>query len=307
MYTFKISYFIITALFILSFLTSCQKEHPDVTELKFWAMGAEGEKIKLLLPEFKERNPDIKITIQSIPWGAAHEKLLTAFAGNTMPDVCQLGNTWIPEFETIGALDQLDPYIQNSLIIKQNNFFDGVWQTNIINNTLFGIPWYVDTRVLFYRTDVLHTQGYDSAPQTWDQLLEVSRKIVASNKNSDTGYAFYYSLIANDGYVPVMFIMANGGKFLKDNFQYAAFDDEKTKEALRYYLTFFQDRLASRSMTEFTNIYQGFAQRDFAMMVHGPWVVNEIRNRFSELNGKWATAIMPLKENRTSWLVVQVL
>ena len=37
-----------------------------------------------------------------MPWLSAHEKLLTAFAGESLPDVSPIGNTWIPEFAARG-------------------------------------------------------------------------------------------------------------------------------------------------------------------------------------------------------------
>ncbi|KAA3609207.1 MAG: extracellular solute-binding protein [Calditrichaeota bacterium] len=284
----------------LLFLSACQQDSADKNILTFWAMGAEGEKIKHLVPEFEKQHPEIKLKIQSIPWGAAHEKLLTAVAGNTLPDVCQLGNTWIPEFQAIGALAGLDSLVQNSVNLKQEMFFEGIWQTNVIGNQLYGIPWYVDTRVFFYRRDILQAAGYEKPPQTWAEWLDASRKICQNLPPGAKKYAAYFSLISNDGYVPVMLIMANDGLFLKDNYQFAAFDDPRTREALEFYLTFFEENLASRSMTEFTNIYQGFAQGDFSAMIHGSWIGNEIRSRFPELQDKWATAPMPRKKYRTS-------
>ena len=55
-----------------------------------WGMGREGEIVGDLLADFLKANPQIQIKVQQIPWSAAHEKLLTAFAGNTMPDICLL-------------------------------------------------------------------------------------------------------------------------------------------------------------------------------------------------------------------------
>jgi multiple sugar transport system substrate-binding protein len=48
------------------------------------------------------------VRVQQIPWSAAHEKLLTAYAGDSMPDAFQLGNTWIPEFVALRAIEPLD-------------------------------------------------------------------------------------------------------------------------------------------------------------------------------------------------------
>jgi len=85
---------------------SCGRERDDGREVvRFWAMGSEGELVAQLLPEFERLNPGIHVDLQQQPWTAAHEKLLTAFAGDALPDVCSLGNTWVPEFAALGALD----------------------------------------------------------------------------------------------------------------------------------------------------------------------------------------------------------
>src|SRR3546814_15103593 len=67
-------------------------------------MGFEGQQVARLLPEFERRNPGIHVDLQQMPVLSAHEKLLTAFAGDSLPDVTPLGNTWIPEFALLDAL-----------------------------------------------------------------------------------------------------------------------------------------------------------------------------------------------------------
>src|ERR1043165_7795676 len=75
---------------------------------------SEGENVQKLIPEFERRNPGIHVKMQAIPWTAAHEKLLTAYAGDATPDVAQLGNTWVPELSTLTALEDLSPWIARS-------------------------------------------------------------------------------------------------------------------------------------------------------------------------------------------------
>ena len=71
-------------------------------------MGREAEVVAELLPAFHARHPGIRVHVQQLPWTAAHEKLLTAYAGDALPDLCQLGNTWLPEFAALDALEPLD-------------------------------------------------------------------------------------------------------------------------------------------------------------------------------------------------------
>jgi multiple sugar transport system substrate-binding protein len=281
-------------------LLFCSPEKSNQVTIDFWAMGAEGEYIGRLIPEFEARNPDIKVKVQSIPWSAAHEKLLTAFAGQSTPDVCQLGNTWIPEFQAIGALLALDSSIAHSSIIDKNKYFDGIWKTNVIGKNVYGIPWYVDTRLLFYRKDVLTKAGYQTPPKSWDEWLDLSYKIKNLSSRQQWRYAVFFSLIYNDWAVPVILILCNGGRLLKNNDCYGAFDDPATLEALRFYMKFFEDSLAIRSMTEVSNMYQGFYDGLFSMMITGPWNVSEIRKRYPQLKDRWSTATIPARQNFNS-------
>ena len=110
--------------------------------------------------DLKDANPDIHVRLQMIPWTAAHEKVLTAYAGDSTPDLCQWGNTWIPEMHLLEAIEPLDSRVSVSKVIHRGGYFPGIWETNRIDSVLYGIPWYVDTRVLFYRKDLLARAGY---------------------------------------------------------------------------------------------------------------------------------------------------
>ena len=55
-------------------LAGCQQRSTDVTVVRFWAMGREGEVVVRLLPAFERANPGIRVEVQQLPWTAAHEK-----------------------------------------------------------------------------------------------------------------------------------------------------------------------------------------------------------------------------------------
>src|SRR5260221_8506635 len=102
------SLFTLHSSLFVSLILGCSSRPSDHREhLEFWALGSEGELVARLIPEFERRNPGIHVVVQQIPWSAAHEKLLTAYVGESTPDLAQMGNTWMPEFVAIGALDDL--------------------------------------------------------------------------------------------------------------------------------------------------------------------------------------------------------
>jgi multiple sugar transport system substrate-binding protein len=66
-------------------LGGCGRRDDPEGPLNFWAMGREAEVVAELLPAFHARHPDIRVHVQQLPWTAAHEKLLTAYAGDSLP------------------------------------------------------------------------------------------------------------------------------------------------------------------------------------------------------------------------------
>src|SRR5262245_43143367 len=110
----------------LSVAAGCRPSPSGDIVLRFWVMGSEGERVTLLLPEFERTHPGVRVAVQQIPWTAAHEKLLTAYVGDATPDLCQLGNTWIPELAALGALEPLDGYARSSPVVRPEEYFAGI-------------------------------------------------------------------------------------------------------------------------------------------------------------------------------------
>src|SRR5687768_15002375 len=137
---------------LLLFLLGCAQKDDGRTHIEFWALGREGEEVVKLVRDFEKLNPTIAVDVQQMPWTAAHEKLLTAIVGESTPDVAQIGNSWIPEFQAVNAIADLRPFVRS---LDQADYFPGIWRTNEVDGVLYGIPWYVDTRVLFFRRDLL--------------------------------------------------------------------------------------------------------------------------------------------------------
>ena len=280
---------------LLIFLGCSSKEKSNIT-LVFWAMGVEGEYVSTLIKEFERKNPEIKVVIQQIPWTAAQEKLITAYASNMLPDIFQLGNTWIPQFKSLLALENLDGYIKSSSVINSNNYFRGIWETNIIDSSVYGIPWYVDTRVLFYRSDILRKAGFDEPPKTWNELYTISKKV---KKVLDANYKYPIYISINDWSPYIIFGMQNRASILKNNNCYGNFSSPEFKEAFDYLLRYHREKLSPIGISQVTNIYQAFHDEYIAMFFSGPWSIKEIKRwMVDSLSNCWSIAPMPAKGDK---------
>ena len=253
-------------------------------------MGAEGEVVQKLIPEFERRHPNIRVRIQQMPWTAAHEKLLTGFVGDATPDITQLGNTWVPEFQTLGALEPLGDLVRASKVIDSTDYFAGVWRTNVVDDTLFGVPWYVDTRLIYYRKDLLAAAGVTEPPQSWAAWREAMLKVQKAKK------AKWGILLPTNEWNQIIALgLQKGAPLLGDGGRYGSFSDPKFAEAFHFYVSLYKDGIAPTvSSNEISNLFQEFEKGTFAMFVSGPWQVGELRKRLpASMQDAWAAMPLP--------------
>jgi multiple sugar transport system substrate-binding protein len=268
--------FALIALLVLD----CHSRDDGVT-LRVWGFGREGEVLRQLLPEFERQHPDVHVRVQQIPWSAAHEKLLTAFVGDATPDLAQIGNTWIPEFVALGALTPLD-----SSLVDPRDYFPGIWRTNIVDGRLYGIPWYVDTRVIFYRSDLLAAAGYKTFPTLWTDWRQAMTRVKSRSA---------ILLALNEWAGPIVLGMGVKAPFLTPDGLHGDFEEPRFRRAFAFYVDLFRSGLApALNSAQVANRYQSFASGEFAMLLSGPWDIGEMQRRLPALlDGKWMTAPMP--------------
>ena len=80
-----------------------------------------------------------------------------------------VGTTWMGEFAGLDALDPTPPSIDKT------GFFHGAQKTTEVDGTSYGIPWYVETRLVYYRTDLAKKAGITTPPTDWDGLKAMAK------------------------------------------------------------------------------------------------------------------------------------
>ena len=263
---------------------------PSKTVLEIWAMGREGEVIGALIPQFERENPGITVRVQQLPFTAAHEKLLTGFVGDAMPDMAQLGNSWVREFAALGALEPLDTRVAATPAIPRGDYFPGIWDSNVIDGTLYGVPWYVDTRLLFYRRDLLKQAGYDHPPRDWAEWraqMVAIKKLVGPSK-----YAVFLPL---NEYEPLEILGLQSPDPMVTDDARANFRSGGFRKALSFYLGLTRDGLAPvAANTEIANVWDEFDRGFFSFYITGPWQIGEFKRRLpAGRQAEWMTAPMP--------------
>ncbi|MDE1547648.1 sugar ABC transporter substrate-binding protein [Jeotgalibaca caeni] len=255
-------------------------------EVTFWFMGDGNEQIQPILDDFTEET-GIAVNVQSIPWSAAHDRLLTSVASGEGPDVVQMGTTWMSEFVDAGALMDISEYVESSEDLNPENFYEGNVATTEFDGAYYGIPWYTETRALYYRTDLLEEAGFSEAPADWDELKEAA---LALSKRGDNMYGFNVDNF--DQTFAFMFARQNGAELLNENNE-PQFTQPEFIETIEYLNSIVQEG-GSPAQDLGLDISQTFGGEGIVpMFISGPWMISVINENAPDIEGKWATAVLP--------------
>ncbi|SCL24561.1 sugar ABC transporter substrate-binding protein [Micromonospora inyonensis] len=242
---------------------------PATGELTVWAMGTEGEKLSVLADAFMKENPDAKVTVTPIPWDGAHDKIATAIAGRQTPDVSLVGTTWMGEFAGTGGLDPTP-----ADLVDKDAFFPGAWDTTVVDGTSHGVPWYVETRLLYVNKAVAARSGITHAPTTWEELKSA---LTALRTRGGAKWAVSLPPGGPGSWQAVLpFVWQNGGDVRADGV--FTLDRPETVEALAYYRSFFDEGLAPKDLAQGA-LEPGFVKGEIGAFVSGPWHIGVLKEQ----------------------------
>ena len=273
--------------------TTSIAEGPATGELTIWAMGAEGEKLPELLKDFEADNPDVKITVTPIPWGAAHDKFSTAITAQKTPDLAMIGTTWMGEFAGLDALDPTPASIDSSV------FFPGAWQTTEVGGTSYGIPWYVETRLVYYRTDLAEKAGITEPPTDWDGLKAMAK---AMQEKAGAKWGINLQPGGTGSWQTVMPFAWSNGAQLNEGDQWT-FDTPEMAEAVSYYQSFFDEGISNKSPAANETAEPSFVDGSQPMFISGPWMMSVVEGvGGAGFEDKYDVALIPTKQSSTSFV-----
>ncbi|RCG28294.1 extracellular solute-binding protein [Sphaerisporangium album] len=109
-----------------------------------------GEAIK----EFTAANPGVTVEVSYIPTTPArHEKFKGAFNDPaSAPDVAEYGNTDLAEYAAAGGFADLNEDLR--AWPEGRDIGTDLLRSATVDGKVYGLPWYIGIRALYYRTDV---------------------------------------------------------------------------------------------------------------------------------------------------------
>ncbi|GAB3147918.1 extracellular solute-binding protein [Microbacterium neimengense] len=263
---------------------------PATGKITMWAMGTEGEALPDFVKTFEEANPGVEVDVTAIPWDSAYSKFQTAIASGNTPDIAMMGSTWMADFA--------DAFQTVPTDLDTSGAFGGAVDSTKVGDRAAGVPWYVDTRVLYYRTDMAEEAGWTSAPTTWDELSQM-----AADMKSKAGAEYGIRLPAgNDSFQGTLWMPWSNGASLEDGSAWTL-DTPEMVEAYEYYQSFFTDALANPSADRSSGAQEAdFVAGRTPMLIDGPFMIGSLEKLGgADFSSKFTTAVLPTKESSTSF------
>ncbi|MBW4718941.1 extracellular solute-binding protein [Saccharothrix obliqua] len=208
-------------------------------QLRVWLFdevnrGPKEAVVKEAVTEFQNAHQGVTVDVQYIQVQARAERFKAAFSDpKSAPDVAEFGNTDLAGYVAGGGFGELDL----SSWADAKDLLPAVLDTGKVDGKVYGVPWYVGVRALYYRTDVFTELGL-KPPTKLDDIAPLARQIRAAKPDLlgiSAGGKYTY------GAMP--FVWANGGDIArKDGDKFvAAIDSPESKAGLRQYTELIAD------------------------------------------------------------------
>lgn len=282
------------ATMIVSMAAGCGKgessteEKDGVKTIEWWTPNWDEVESKEMAAEFEKEHPDIKVDIVVTDWDTYKSKITTAISTDNAPEVCTMLLTDVAPFASKGLLEPMDE-LGKTAGIDFADIVEPALDITSVDGKAYGVPFRYDGSGIYYNTDRLKAAGYEIFPETWDEMVEMSKKLSVDGKY---GFAWPLGNQANAATRLVQQMYTYGGDVLDEDGK-CMLNSQEAKAALKNIVDSIQEGYASPGSSEFDNttMRESFGQGNLAFMLTGPFDVETLKTDYPELN--FATAVIP--------------
>jgi multiple sugar transport system substrate-binding protein len=256
----------------------------DEVTITIWSLDDANQPALNLAREFDELEPGIKVEYREIQFDDVVSEAMRAFATGQAPDIIAVDNPEHALFAARGAFLDITDKVAASEVINPESYFPGPLNSVTWDGKLYGVPKATNTIALYYNKDLYAKAGITEPPTTWDELVEVSRKL---NDPANNIYGLAFSAKANEEgtfqFLP--WAQMGGGGYDNINAPGAV-------KALEIWKTILDEKLASpdtltRGQWDSTGT---FNSGNAAQVISGPWELNRM---LEEAKFDWGVALLP--------------
>jgi multiple sugar transport system substrate-binding protein len=237
--------------------------------------------IQRALDDLRLSHPDFNIQMKYLefPYHTLRQQLLNVMANQTPIDIVSVDQIWLGDFAEKGYLTDLTNYTKKWG--RSNEWYQQSWGGGAYNNTIYGIWAWTDVRGIWYWKDLLDQASINpNSLKTWDGYIESAKKLnsvlgpkgiegihlTAASHSPDLWYPYLWML---NGEIAEL----RDGHPTKGRYWFPTYNSTQGVEALQ----FIGDQVTAGIKPQ--RDYHGgqeFADRNFAVMIDGSWILTNI-------------------------------
>ncbi|GHA40986.1 ABC transporter substrate-binding protein [Streptomyces tauricus] len=185
---------------------------------------------------FEKAHKGTKVDVQYIPVETRAEKIKAAFNDpKSAPDLIEYGNTDTAGYVKDGGLADVSEEFTDWSESKDTD--PTAKQSVTVDGKIYGAPYFVGVRALYYRTDIFDDLGLD-VPKTQEELISTAKEIRQAKPD-------LYGLAVGGAYTygAMPFIWSNGGEIAegKGGSYASTIDSAAAQKGIKAYTSLFGD------------------------------------------------------------------
>ena len=172
--------------------------------------------LEKLIDKFNKQSKDITAKWRVMPsdTGQYFDQLRTQFQAQDDSLTLIAGDViWPAQFAANGYILDLSDRFTESM---RGKFLEGPVASNTYEGKVYGVPWFTDAGLLYYRKDLLEKAGFSGPPKTWEELRQQAQKVM---QDEGTKYGFVFQGAEYEGGTVngLEYINSYGGQVLDPN------------------------------------------------------------------------------------------
>jgi multiple sugar transport system substrate-binding protein len=237
----------------------------SATDLSVILCGDARPADQTVVDQFQKDNPDIKVSIEQVPWGTCQDKAMTLAAAGNPVGLAYIGSRTLLKLSKDGLIVPAE--ISADMVDK---YQPGVLKTVSSGGKYWGYPHAFSTKALYINCDLVTKAGMEcKAPETWDQMIAMAKAI--KEKDGVAGIGIAGKDFDNTMHMFLDFLYSNGGQVIDPDTGEVKLDSQQTRETLQMYKDILPYAEEGPTAWERDQMKDLFNDQKLGMYVSGPW------------------------------------
>lgn len=226
-----------------------------------------------LVERFNTEHQSIRVSLEYVPLGNMKKQLLVANASGDLPDMTILDNPDNAAMAASGLLADISTLVRTWP--ERTQFFIGPWQSTYYQNRQYGIPFTSNCIALFYNKQLLKEGGL-AVPDSWDRLAKAAKALTSKDRK---GFAISATRTEEGTFQYIPWLLSAGGSIRDISSREAA-------KSVQFLRSLIEEGSMSPDVLYWTqeDVMRQFVAGKTAMMINGPWNIENIRSLAPDLD-----------------------